>query len=327
MKRKKTMKRKKYMGIKQLNTFLKQTCSNQIKKQTFNDIENKKLAIDVSIYIYKYLQENALIESFYLMIKLFIKHNIIPVFVFDGKPPKEKYEIIDKRKKEKSIARETYEGLEIKLKDLERNPCLKNQEEIFLIKRQMREEYKKSVKITIRDIKRVKNLMNALGVCYVEAEGEADVVCAELVKKKMVYGCLSEDMDMFAYGCNKIYRDINIYSQTIIYYDYIKILKNLKLSSKEFREICVFTGTDYNEKNNIYNAFKLFKLFKRSKETEFYEWLMKNKYVKDSIVLYKTYFMFDNLEPIKKPNMELKPINISNLKKILEKDGFIFPVK
>ena len=53
---------------------------------------------------------------------------------------------------------------------------------------------------------------------------------------------------------------------------------------------------------------------------------MKNKYVKDSIVLYKTYFMFDNLESIEKPNIELKPINISNLKKILENDDFIFPV-
>jgi 5'-3' exonuclease len=314
------------MGIKQLNTFLKQTCNNQIKKLTFNDIANKKLAIDVSIYLYKYLQEKALIENFYLMIKLFRKYNIIPVFVFVGKPPKEKYEIIDKRKKEKSIARETYESLDKKIKCLEKKPSLRNQGLIFALKKQMQEEYKKSVKITIRDVRRVKNLMNALGVCYLEADGEADVLCAQLVKTKMVYGCLSEDMDMFAYGCNKIYRDINIYSQTIVYYDYVKILKTLKLSSKEFREICVFTGTDYNEKNNIFNVFKLFKLFKKSKETEFYEWLMKNKYVDDSIALYKTYFMFDNLEPIKKPNMELKPIDISNLKNILQKNDFIFPL-
>ena len=60
----------------------------------------------------------------------------------------------------------------------------------------MRQEFKKTLKLTKNDIKNAKELIIAYGACYLEAR-EADNLCAELVKKKIVYGCLSEDMDMF----------------------------------------------------------------------------------------------------------------------------------
>ena len=187
--------------------------------------------------------------------------------------------------------------------------------------------------MTRNDIKISKELIHAYGACYLEATGEADNLCAELVKKKLVYGCLSEDMDMFVYGCNRVFRNMNIYNETIDYYDYNKILKQLKLSSKEFREICVYSGTDYNEGNHIFQTFKLFKIFKKnkSKNGNFYEWLVHQNYIKDNIQLYQTYFMFDimgnNLDQLhdsnKKINIKLNDVNKSNLNSILRKSGFI----
>ena len=38
-------------------------------------------------------------------------------------------------------------------------------------------------------------------------QGEADELCAKLVIKRYAYACLSEDMDLFVYGCNKIMRN------------------------------------------------------------------------------------------------------------------------
>ena len=43
--------------------------------------------------------ENALLENFYLMISIFREYNIIPLFVFDGKPPKEKNDLLKNAKR------------------------------------------------------------------------------------------------------------------------------------------------------------------------------------------------------------------------------------
>ena len=321
------------MGIKQLNSFLKQYCKNAIKKVKFNELSNKKIAIDISIYLYKFLEDGNIIDNLYLMIGLFRKYNIIPVFIFDGKPPKEKNETIRKRLEQKKQAKQYIISLEERLYDLEKKPNLNTQEEIFKIKNIMKQEFKKTLRLTKNDIKNAKELIVAYGACYLEASGEADNLCAELVKKKIVYGCLSEDMDMFVYGCNRVFRNMNIYNETLDYYDYNKILKQLKLSSKEFREICVYSGTDYNEGNHIFQTFKLFKIFKKnkSKNANFYEWLVHENYIKDTIQLYQTYFMFDimgnNLDEFhesnKKINIKLNDIHKSNLNSILRKSGFI----
>ena len=319
------------MGIKQLNSFLKQNCKKSIKILHFNELSNKKIAIDISIYLYKFLEDGSIIDNLYLMIGLFRKYNIIPVFIFDGKPPKEKNETIKKRLEKKKKAKRQIIFLEERLCELEKQPNLSNQEEIFKLKNTIREEFKKTLRLTKHDIKNAKELIDAYGACYFEAIGEADNLCAELVKKKMVYGCLSEDMDMFVYGCNRVFRNINIYDETIEYYDYIKILKQLNLSSKEFREICVYSGTDYNEGNHIFQTFKIFKIFKKSKHSNFYDWLVNQSYIKDNIQLYQIYFMFDimenNLSKLresnKKLNLKLNDINKSNLNSILRKSGFI----
>ena len=310
------------MGVRRLNLLLKQTCSDCIKKISFKDLYGKSIVIDVSIYMYKYIQEGALIDNFYLLIGLFKKYEITPIFVFDGKPPEEKKEILINRSKEKKRAEIEYIKTESKLNKLKKNICLETQEEIFALEKKLSILKAKKIRVTYFHIIKIKELMDAMGVHYLDAEGEADVLCAQMVKSKLVYGCLSEDMDMFVYGCERVFRDIEIYNESMVHYEYKSILKKLKISSKEFREICVYSGTDYNEKTNIFYAFKLFKSFKKSKETEFYEWLLRNNHITDIIKLYHTYFMFDIVP--KKIKLEKKVENISNLKIILEKNNFIF---
>ena len=86
------------MGIKHLNQYLQNNCKNSIKQIGFSELKYKKIVIDTSIYLYRFLGENALLENFYLMISIFREYNIIPLFVFDGKPPKEKYDLLKKEK-------------------------------------------------------------------------------------------------------------------------------------------------------------------------------------------------------------------------------------
>ena len=106
------------MGIKYLNRHLQSNCSNSIKQISLRELSGKKIVVDTSIYLYRFLGENALLENFYLMISIFREHNIIPLFVFDGKPPKEKEDLLKQRKLGKKEAETKYKELKTKLEEV-----------------------------------------------------------------------------------------------------------------------------------------------------------------------------------------------------------------
>ena len=75
----------------------------------------------------------------------------------------------------------------------------------------------------------------------------ADQLCASLVLKNKVYACLSEDMDLFVYGCPRVLRYLSLLNLTVImYYNTKDILNILDMSMRDFREICIVSVTDYN---------------------------------------------------------------------------------
>ena len=77
------------MGIQYLNKYLKNNCSNSINKIHLSNLRKKIITIDTSIYLYRFASEGGIIDGMYQMITILLKYNIIPVFIFDGKPPKE----------------------------------------------------------------------------------------------------------------------------------------------------------------------------------------------------------------------------------------------
>jgi 5'-3' exonuclease len=66
-----------------------------------SELSGKTIAVDISIYLYKFSTDNSLIENMYLMMSIFRHYKIIPIFIFDGKPPDEKKELLEKRKFDK----------------------------------------------------------------------------------------------------------------------------------------------------------------------------------------------------------------------------------
>jgi hypothetical protein len=103
---------------------------------------------------------------------------------------------------------------------------------------------KKFVRISKNDIENVKHLMRVYGATYYDAPGEADELCAMLTIKGKVWACLSEDMDMFVYGCPRVIRYFSLLNHTIVLYDMKEILDKLGFTQKELREICILSGTD-----------------------------------------------------------------------------------
>jgi 5'-3' exonuclease len=323
------------MGIRYLNRFLKENASESIKLCRLSELSGKKIAVDISIYMYRFASDDTLIENIYLMLSVFKYYNIIPIFVFDGKPPPEKRELLQKRKEDKQEAEEEYNKLKNTL-DLNKDMDEADKQEIIYNMDMLK---KKFVSINKSDIDTVKNLIRYYGATYYDAPEEADELCAMLTIKEKVWACLSEDMDMFVYGCSRVIRYLSLLNHTAVIYDVKGILNNLGISQKELREICVLSGTDYNlecdgNKNTLNNILKHFKKYHKSKpKIGFYEWLneCRSNVIKDYDLLKKIYDMFDlshnhcNIKLFEKVKISNGPFMKKEIHDILKTDGFLFP--
>jgi hypothetical protein len=333
------------MGIKNLNKFLIDNCTNKsIQKIHLSVLKNKTVVIDTSIYLYKFQTENALLENMYLFISILKKYKIIPIFIFDGKPPQEKMELLKQRQNNKKIAKEKYQKLEEKLETITKNKeidtsKIKIEKEMETLKRQF-------TQLQENDIKNVKKLLTAYGILYYESPKEADQLCAYLTKTKKVWGCFTDDMDMFVYECPYIIRNLSLMNHTAVLYDKKSILNELEMTDKIFSEIMILSGTDYsiNSKTSLketilwfyeYNKYLFYCNENEIKPYEFYVWLIKNtKYIDDYKLLLKTYKMFILDDDFKNIEMEImnkienetivKEPNIMHLQNILITEGFLF---
>jgi 5'-3' exonuclease len=184
---------------------------------------------------------------------------------------------------------------------------------------------------------------------YYEAPGEADKLCALLNVKGKVWGCMSEDMDMFVYGCKNVLRYFSLLNHTVVLYDTKNILKTLGISFKELKEICILSGTDYNldmnnknnrnnKKHDLYSTLKYFNKYKKCKQEgsdDFYNWLLSHTdYIDnhdfDNLVNICNLFDLEKTDNIKEfitfENIKIinGSVNYNDMRPILKEDGFIF---
>jgi hypothetical protein len=319
------------MGIKFLNKYLRSNCPNSIKEISIAELSGKKIAVDISIYLYKYESDNALLENMYLLLSILRYYNIIPIFIFDGKSPAEKKAIIQQRINDRADAECEYKCLKEKIKHID------NEEDKQDIIETLDQLKKKMVYITKAKVELVKTLIRAYGATYYDAHGEADELCAMLVIKKIVWACLSEDMDMFVYGCTRVIRYFSLINHTAVLYCTKEILEDLQLSQSELRQICILSGTDYNvnyenQPITLFDIMRYFKKYKHSSSQEgFYNWLTCHiKSIElDIPLLDKINNMFDIshnkiLEEYTHVSVINSSINHDLLESVLQKEGFIF---
>ena len=229
------------MGIKHLNGYIVANCSTQsVYKCNIHELEGKVITVDISIYLYKFLACNAYTEQLFSFLSLFWYYKIQPVFIFDGKPPPEKWPLLQQRYNEKKMAQNKYDQLQDILSEISAD---QNEYECTIA--ELEELRKKMIKIRPEHIEQSKSLMDAFGFTYIEAPCEADMLCAYMVTKEIAWACLSEDMDLFALGCTRVLRNISLLHHNWILYHSDKILLELGLSRKELVEIIVLSGSDY----------------------------------------------------------------------------------
>lgn len=308
------------MGIRNLNKYLLQNCHNSIKDIHLSELKNKKISVDISIYLYHFERNGNLINGICDMINIFKFYNIIPVFIFDGKPPDEKKYILQERRNQKEKNKEKIQ----ELTNILNNTSNENVEEKKNILLNIEKLKRQTIFMTREKIEQVKNIIRINGSTYYDAPQEADELCSILTIREQVWGCMSEDMDMFIYGCPRIIRYFNTHNQIVKLYNIKNILFELNVSFNDFKQICILSGTDYNTYNNKYNLVKSINLFNEYRQyinmytyekiyspLGFIEWI--NNHIDSTLkyeLLYKIYYMFDLTN--KNKLIEFKNILIMN---------------
>lgn len=288
------------MGIKGLSTYVKNSGRRGSMTRTLASLRGTRVVVDASIYMYRYQAQNDLVGGIYAMVSLLEHHGIELHFVFDGSPPIEKFMALEMRKMQRQEAQNELASLEKIVVGVPPADARELNTRIQRLRRQC-------TRLTSEDIVSVKTLLTLMGVGYTVADGEADRLCAKLVMCRTMDACLSDDTDMFAYGCPRVLRYLSVLGETVVHYDYSAILCDLGMSSEEFRCVCVSAGTDYNRATQGFGrAYSVFAKFKSSTATgSFTNWLIGSDSGGDTIdecEFWSAYLMY-NLNDVEVPKV------------------------
>jgi flap endonuclease-1 len=303
------------MGIKKMLKFLNTNYPNVIKKINDENLGGQMIAIDISILLYQVVIairnsgadmftnqgeiSSHILGLFNKTINL-LKMNIIPIYVFDGKPPSFKWQTINNRKDSKKQASEKLNDEDIPEEDKIKY-------------------FKRTVHINKYQIQECIELLEIMGIPYVIAPEEADSQCAELVKCGLADGVLTEDMDIMTFGANKIYRNLTSYKKDSLEISMDDVLNTLNLNYDQFVELCLLFGCDYCDKLNDMKPELIYQYYSKNKNLIATINNIKNDGYKvddfNDYNIYKEYFMNP---PVKKINeIEVKRCDVEKLEKLL----------
>jgi flap endonuclease-1 len=238
----------------------------------------------------------------------YLKNGIIPIFIFDGKPPDIKRKKIEERKRnlrenlsklreldaqKKSISKIINAAEDTIDNDIEIDEGIGyeeliygtppveviNLEEEIAKMNNIQEEYKKIYKksIILKDyyIKDWIEILQLLGLPVIKAEGEADPLCAYILKNNPeIYGIISDDSDMLVFGASILMRKSVNQHFTII--ELNELLDKISdLLSKEYEkkidfvldnliDFSILLGTDYGSvklNKSLYDTYDILKYY------------------------------------------------------------------
>lgn len=287
------------MGIKNLHKFLQDNAPNYHKEKHLSTYRDKRVAVDVSIYLYKYktIYKDNWPVHFIDMISILVKNGLDCLFIYDMGSPIEKQEKKDERRsiRDNAFTRiaqieeaiESYQETGIIpdiLKQIIQHrstrikkllPSVSSQSFVYdkqVIDKELNILKSRVISVSKKDTLLSKSILDLFNISYCNAEAEAETLCAHLCVHGVVDAILTDDTDVLAYG-SPIFLDKLVLSvkntnpnreaETVMEICYDTILKELELTAEEFLDLCIMCGTDYNK--NIYRVGpkKIYKLLKQ----------------------------------------------------------------
>lgn len=235
------------MGIHGLGSYLRKTTKIR-QSVVWKEFSRTTIAIDAFSILFRAKAENLSLITVIAALIVRIRNiaGAEPLFVFDGKPPERKHEVIEKRRYIKAVTHRRITELRnsIEVERLEGRERGLKEHEIAALTRS-------SPSITFAELNDVKHFLYEAGVLGITAKGEADDFLAWLSKNGSVSAVITSDYDMLPRGVNCILipETADLTAWTQIRLD--TLLRQLEISFDQFIIACILMGTDYSHKKYI----------------------------------------------------------------------------
>lgn len=163
------------------------------------------------------------------------------VYVFDGKPHKFKYAVLDKRREVRQKAKKSYE------KAVASGDAV-----------QARRYGQQAIVATTDLIGEAKRLLTLMGIPWVQAPGEGEAQTAYMAAKGDVYAAASQDFDSLLYGAPRHVRNLSVTGRRKLprknvyikvepeMLELEKVKRELGLTQSQIIDLGLLIGTDYN---------------------------------------------------------------------------------
>lgn len=224
------------MGITKLADLIRSDAPDSVSYKNISDYTGKVIALDTSVVLNQFRAATPLLSpltGLFFRTLTFLEHDIKPVFVFDGKPPVEKTPVLERRAEAAGWSPRKLTG----------TASYQTKDSAELLKR--------------------------MGVPVLQAPGDAEALCARLVREGVVDAVASEDMDTLPFGADVLIRQLNAkrYSE-VVEYSLPKLLEKLQISHEELVDLCILLGCDYCDKIPGLGPKKALALIKKHRTIE-----------------------------------------------------------
>ena len=225
---------------------------------SFDDLRDRIIAIDAHNVLYQFLssirqrdgtplkdskgQITSHLSGLFHRTANMVEAKIRPVYVFDGKPHPLKAKTLEERRKRKEQAeKEWKEALEAG--DIEK----------------ARSKAQQTSRLTDEMIDQSKELLEALGIPFIQAPGEGEAQASIMVKKGDAFAVGSQDYDCLLIGSPVLVRNLTSSDRrklpgkeayTKVFPRQIKLKPNLKtlgITHKQLVDMAILIGTDFND--------------------------------------------------------------------------------
>src|SRR3989338_9149296 len=246
------------------------------KEISFDDLNNKKIAVDFSNAAFQFLSSirqkdgtplmdsqgriTSHLQGIFSRFSNLMQRNIQLAVVFDGKPPLLKLKTQEEREHRKQIA-------EKKLKEA------MEEEDVEAVLKYS----KQTTRLSREILDESKELIEAMGMPVIQAPSEAEAQAAFICENNDVYAVATSDFDALLYGCPRMLTNLTVsqrkklpsgstvkISPTLI--ELSDTLNHLGITLDQLLVLSILVGTDYNEGVSRIGPKTALKLVKQYKD-------------------------------------------------------------
>ena len=276
------------MGLSGFLSFLRKKVPQIIREEHLSLYAYERVFIDISGYLYRYIctfgkDQNRWVVAILQFLAAFRENKVIPIPVFDGKPPQEKKEEIQERREKRTQLSSRIDSLQSALEEYKKNKLecsqtsldtLKTEldrleqrgqrmasllstssgqsrykissKDIELLEQTLKNIQRQHIVITDEDTQLLKNVLDDFGISWLQSPSESESYCAFLIRDQAGSAMVSCDSDSLAHLAPDLILDVEL-SGKIVRIELEELLESLHITSEQMIDYAILMGCDYNK--------------------------------------------------------------------------------